>query len=118
MLAFCAPADNGGHMIGAQFNGHVELINYFPQELNTNRGGDWKSVEDEWDAVLRGNEFNRNGIIIPAISGGQTITDAVITMTFPSSTTTAPATKRPNAFSVTYKYGGVQQPPRPVFPNP
>ena len=111
-------ADNGGHMIGARFNGPVDLINYHAQNRPTNAhaNGLWKQMEDEWDAILRGEEEKRQGqVIIPANTNvaTRTVTDIVITATFPSNTT-----KRPNNFSVTYKVGGNTPPNLPrIIPN-
>lgn len=109
--------DHGGHMVGARFNGPVDLINYHAQHGPTNTSGAWKQMEDEWDAVLRGAELRRGGqVIIPANPNvaTRTVTDVVITATFPNSTT-----RRPSSFSVMYKVGGVTPPNLPrVIQNP
>jgi hypothetical protein len=55
--------DDGGHGVGAQFNGPVEQINYDPQNPSINqpasptRGtdGEWYVMEKEWADILKGN---------------------------------------------------------------
>ena len=58
-----SPPDDGGHNVGAQFNGPVEQINYNPQNQNINRspsstngdrGGEWYQMEKEWADILKG----------------------------------------------------------------
>ena len=71
-------------------------------------------MEDEWEAVLRGNPYNSNGVnIIPANPNPltRTVTDVVITVTFPNTT---PAPKRPERFVVNFNYGGTPQPERRI----
>jgi|GEM_PF-1903435 len=41
------PGDDGGHLIGVQFNGPKDTINVVPQNANLNRG-EWKSMEMDW----------------------------------------------------------------------
>ena len=106
-------------MIGARFSGPVELINYHAQELFSNQNGAWKQMEDQWDKVLRGEEYIRmiNGVrtvIIPVNPNPltRTVTDVVITVTFPNTTT-----RRPDEFRVNFKYNGTTQPRRDIL-NP
>ena len=91
-------------MIGARFDGPVELINYHAQQERSNSGGDWKLMENEWARIIN----CRNNPNVTA----QTITDVKIMVTFPSTTT-----KRPNGFIVDFKYNGTAQIQRPI-PNP
>jgi hypothetical protein len=46
------PGDDGGHLIGAQFNGPKDAINVVPQNANLNRG-EWKSMEMDWKRNLQ-----------------------------------------------------------------
>ena len=80
-------ADNGGHMIGAQFNGPVELINYHAQHGPTNSNGEWWSMEQRWAARVATTSIEVN-----------------IKPKFASTTD-----KRPIYFEVQYWYGGTQQ---------
>ena len=41
------PVDNGGHMVGNQFYGPSEQINYFPQNAESNQSGIWYQMEQE-----------------------------------------------------------------------
>ncbi len=87
-------------MIAARFNGIVEQINYFPQELNTNRSGNWKSMEDEWERIAKGRPaVVRNGVTTPAILPQTVIVD--IRPQFGG-------TRRPTHFEVRQKYGNGQ----------
>ena len=98
--------DDGGHMIGSRFKGIVEQINYFPQELNTNRSGDWKSVEDEWERIAKGRPaVIRNGVTTPAIPPQTVRVD--IRPQFQGN-------RRPNEFIVDFWYNNVQQVQRTV----
>jgi len=50
------PTDDGGHLIGTQFNGSGEIDNMLPQSSNVNRaGGEWYKMESEWVNALGGN---------------------------------------------------------------
>lgn len=45
--------DDGGHLLGAQFNASGELDNLVAQSSKTNRaGGEWYNMEKEWAASL------------------------------------------------------------------
>lgn len=44
--------DEGGHLIGARFNGSPEGVNLVPQDANLNRG-EWKTMENEWADALK-----------------------------------------------------------------
>ena len=102
--------DDGGHMIGSRFKGIVEQINYFPQELNTNRSGDWKSVEDEWERIAKGRPaVIRNGVTTPAIPP-QTVRVDIR----PQFTGTS---RRPDGFNVTETIGTNAPNPRPYISN-
>lgn len=48
--------DEGGHLIGARFNGPTDAFNLVPQNANLNRGY-WKTMENHWASELKsGNE--------------------------------------------------------------
>jgi len=92
-----APKDNGGHMIGARFNGPVELINYHAMDAATNQHGAWKRMEDEWDATLTGNNPQTVQVVIrPQFNGNS---------------------KRPFRFDVRFQYGN-RQPEDRQLANP
>jgi hypothetical protein len=43
--------DQGGHLIGARFNGPGDYVNLVPQNANLNMGA-WKAMENSWAAAL------------------------------------------------------------------
>ena len=48
------PDDDGGHLIGAQFNGPPDIDNLVPQNSQINRrGGVWYDMETEWANALK-----------------------------------------------------------------
>ncbi|WP_233879555.1 DNA/RNA non-specific endonuclease [Virgibacillus halodenitrificans] len=48
------PDDDGGHLIGAQFNGPLDIDNLVPQNSQINRrGGVWYEMENEWAKALK-----------------------------------------------------------------
>lgn len=48
------PDDDGGHLIGAQFNGPSDIDNLVPQNSQINRrGGAWYEMETEWANALK-----------------------------------------------------------------
>ncbi|MDG5471609.1 DNA/RNA non-specific endonuclease [Jeotgalibacillus sp. ET6] len=48
------PDDDGGHLIGAQFNGPGDIDNLVPQNSQINRsGGVWYNMETEWVKALK-----------------------------------------------------------------
>ncbi len=48
------PDDDGGHLIGAQFNGPGDIDNLIPQNSQINRrGGVWYDMETEWANALK-----------------------------------------------------------------
>lgn len=48
------PTDDGGHLIGTQFNGSGNIDNLLPQARATNRsGGEWYSMEKRWAKALK-----------------------------------------------------------------
>ena len=99
--------DDGGHMIGSRFRGIVEQINYFPQEIASNRYADWKNMEDEWEAVAKGKRLTRNGAVI--VSAGTPRTVSVdIKPQFNGNS------KRPFEFRVDFSYNGVAQTRRDI----
>lgn len=51
------PCDDGGHGLGAVFDGPTELINYDPQNNIVNRaGGDYYKLERIWEENLKNNK--------------------------------------------------------------
>lgn len=81
-------------MIGSRFDGPVEQINYFPQELTSNRYEDWKKMENNWWATVKPNQT------LPAVA--QTVIVDIKPQFSGSS-------KRPNEFHVQYSYAGTPQ---------
>ncbi|MGL4383364.1 MAG: DNA/RNA non-specific endonuclease, partial [Bacilli bacterium] len=50
--------DDGGHLVGSQFNGSGQIDNLVPQSSIINRaGGDWYKLEREWASALRDNKI-------------------------------------------------------------
>ena len=48
------PTDDGGHLIGTQFNGSGEIDNLVPQSSNINRaGGEWYKMEQTWKEAIK-----------------------------------------------------------------
>ena len=92
-----ATSDDGGHMIGAQFNGPVEQINYFAQNSADSRYGIWKLMENEWKRVAEGTQTPINGVVV--ISPVR----VEITPNFSGSS------KRPFEFDVIYSYNGIEE---------
>lgn len=45
--------DDGGHLIGSQFNGSGNIDNLVPQSKDVNRaGGEWYQMESEWASYM------------------------------------------------------------------
>jgi hypothetical protein len=77
--------DQGGHIVGSRFFGPGEQINLYPQSANLNQGA-WKTMENGWaDAMVAGKDVK---IEVEAIFSG--------------------ASKRPDAFDVSYWIDGVK----------
>ena len=50
------PDDDGGHLIGSQFNGPGDIDNLVAQNSQINRsGGEWYIMETEWAKALKGD---------------------------------------------------------------
>lgn len=47
--------DEGGHLIGARFDGPPDGFNLVPQNMNLNRGA-WKAMENDWERHLKARE--------------------------------------------------------------
>lgn len=48
------PTDDGGHLIGNQFNGSGQIDNLVPQNSGINRsGGEWYKMEQNWANALK-----------------------------------------------------------------
>ena len=102
-------------MIGTQFDGPIELINYFAQAASMNQPqptnhpanlppiGLWAAMENEWATTLATQTVEV--IIEPQFTAGS-------------------SNKRPERFNVRYSYGGTPQTRtnnpnyRPEIPNP
>ncbi len=79
------PTDDGGHLIGTQFNGSGQIDNLVPQSSNINRsGGEWYKMEQTWSDALK--------------SGSKVEVD--IKVAYKNSST------RPDGFTVNYKIDG------------
>ena len=65
--------DDGGHLIGAQFGGTGEQINYVPMPPGVNRsGGSWYAMEQAWANYLsqQGNSPRIKNLVITIIYSG------------------------------------------------
>jgi hypothetical protein len=63
------PTDDGGHLIGSQFNGSGQIDNLVPQNSGINRaGGEWYRMEQDWSNALK-NGSSVNVDITPNYSG-------------------------------------------------
>jgi len=50
------PTDDGGHLIGSQFNASGQIDNLIPQNSGINKaGGEWYKMEQEWVSALDGD---------------------------------------------------------------
>ena len=57
------PTDDGGHLIGSQFEGSGNIDNLIPQSRTINRaGGEWYRMEQTWAEALRKGETVRVNI--------------------------------------------------------
>lgn len=63
------PTDDGGHLIGVQFNGSGDIDNLVPQSSSINRaGGEWYKMEVTWaDALKSGSTVTVD--IVPIYTG-------------------------------------------------
>ncbi len=84
------PDDDGGHLIGAQFNGPPDIDNLVPQNSQINRrGGVWYDMETEWANALKEVPPKKDSVnIIPIYTNN---------------------TMRPDSFKVKYKIEGKRQ---------
>ena len=78
--------DDGGHLIAQIFNGPGEQINYLPMIKSSNRYGDWRAMEREWQNALKSVPPKKVNVEINPIFEG--------------------TSKRPTMFEVNYKIGG------------
>ena len=64
------PTDDGGHLIGKQFNGSGQIDNLVPQNSGINRsGGEWYKMEQNWAGALKDGSSVKVDIS-PNYSGG------------------------------------------------
>lgn len=70
--------DDGGHLIGSQFNGPGDIDNLVAQNSQINRsGGKWYSMEQEWASALTEVPPKKVSVKIePLYSGGSLRPDA------------------------------------------
>ncbi|MBC1417825.1 hypothetical protein HB849_02190 [Listeria fleischmannii] len=70
--------DDGGHLIGSQFNGPGDIDNLVAQNSQINRsGGEWYSMEQEWASALKEVPPKKVSVKIePLYSGGSLRPDA------------------------------------------
>lgn len=66
--------DEGGHLIGARFNGPTDAFNLVPQNADLNRG-EWKNMESGWAAAL-GNGSDVKVLIEPNYASGSSRPDS------------------------------------------
>jgi hypothetical protein len=60
-------SDDGGHYIGARFNGPRDAFNHFAQDSNFNRAG-YRALEDQWARAIRNGQSIKVDIV-PYYSG-------------------------------------------------
>lgn len=78
-------SDDAGHLLAREFGGPTEQINYQPMDSYTNRMGEWRNMEKNWEKILD--------------EGGK-ITDVRIESIYDD------ASKRPSGFDISYKENG------------
>jgi predicted ribonuclease toxin of YeeF-YezG toxin-antitoxin module len=84
------PDDDGGHLIGAQFNGPPDIDNLVPQNSQINRsGGAWFDMETEWAKALREVPPKKVSVNISPIYSNNSM--------------------RPDSFTIKYKIEGKRQ---------
>ena len=83
-----SPVDDGGHLIGTQFGGTGDQINYVPMPVSVNRAGgndNWYAMEQAWADYLSNRGTSTK------------IKDLVITVNYSG------GSKKPTTFDVTWK---------------
>lgn len=81
------PDDDGGHLIGSQFNGPGDIDNLVAQNKQINRsGGTWYNMEKEWAGALKEVPPRKVSVKIEPQYGGSSL--------------------RPDRFKVTYQIEG------------
>lgn len=82
--------DDGGHLIGAQFNGPPDIDNLVPQNSQINRrGGVWYDMETEWANALKEVPPKKVSVKIQPIYSNKSM--------------------RPDLFIIKYKFEGKRQ---------
>ncbi|MBC1725041.1 ribonuclease YeeF family protein [Listeria seeligeri] len=82
------PDDDGGHLIGSQFNGPGDIDNLVAQNRQINRsGGEWYNMEQEWANALKETPPRKVSVKIEPTYSGNSL--------------------RPDAFEVTYQIEGI-----------
>ena len=82
--------DDGGHLIGAQFNGPPDIDNLVPQNSQINRrGGVWYDMETEWANALKEVPPKKVSVKIQPIYSSKSM--------------------RPDIFIIKYKFEGKRQ---------
>ena len=79
--------DDGGHLIGTQFNGSGDLDNLVAMNRDINRsGGEWFNMEKDWAKALKETPPKKVTVNIEPIYSGKSL--------------------RPDSFDITYKIEG------------
>ena len=69
-----AGLDDGGHLIGTQFNGSGDLDNLVAMNREINRsGGTWYSMEEEWASALKGVPPRKVTVDIQPVYSGNSL---------------------------------------------
>ena len=83
----CEGLDDGGHLIGTQFNGPGGLDNVIAMNREINRsGGTWYNMEEEWASALKEVPPRKVTVDIQPVYSGKSL--------------------RPDAFNVIYEIEG------------
>ncbi|WKB36498.1 DNA/RNA non-specific endonuclease [Terrilactibacillus sp. S3-3] len=90
------PDDDGGHLIGSQFNGSGDIDNLVAQNSQINRsGGAWYNMEQEWASALKENPPRKVSVKIEPTYSGSSL--------------------RPDSFRVKYQIEGERKVIRQIF---
>lgn len=79
------PTDDAGHLLAREFGGPSEQINYLPMDAHTNRHGEWRLMEREWENALDAGKEVANIRIEPQYDS---------------------LSRRPDGFEVSYEVNG------------
>ncbi|WP_245590302.1 DNA/RNA non-specific endonuclease [Cohnella panacarvi] len=77
------PDDDGGHLIGAQFQGLKDIDNLVPQNSQINRsGGEWFNMETEWANALKETPPKRVTVKIDPVYLGDSMRPDIFRITY------------------------------------